>query len=108
MKGKLNENAQLPIGLEPSLRKPLYDLFQAIARKVNGLSSGAFSAIDGVASSAPTSGTWAKGDFIRNSNPTEAGSAASKYVVLGWIRLTDGSANVLNTDWVACRVLTGN
>jgi hypothetical protein len=108
MKGKLNENAQLPIGLEPSLRKPLYDLFQAIARKVNGLSSGAFSAIDGVGTSAPASGTWTKGDFIRNSNPTETGAPLSQYVILGWIRLTDGSANVLNTDWVEVRTLTGN
>lgn len=105
---KLNENVQLPVSTEKELGKTLYALFQSIARKVNGLSSGAFSAVDGVGTSAPASGTWAKGDFIRNSNPTEAGSTPDKYIIWGWVRLTDGSGNVLNTDWFEVRTFTGN
>ena len=102
--GKLNENAQVPIGVEVSLRRFLYDQIQGIARKVNGLSSGTFAAVDGVGTSAPTTGTWARGDFIRNSEPSEAGAASSKYVVLGWICVTAGTPGT----WVDVRTLTGN
>lgn len=102
--GKLNENAQVPFGVEAGLRRFLYDQIQGIARKVNGLSSGTFAAVDGVGTSAPTTGTWALGDFIRNSSPSEAGSASSKYVVLGWICVTAGTPGT----WVQVRTLTGN
>lgn len=40
----------------------------------------------------PTTGTFVQGHFVYNSDP-----AAGEY--LGWIRLTTGSGNVLNTDW---------
>lgn len=56
------------------------------------------------ATAAPTGGTWKQGDFVRNTAPTEAGSAASKYVVLGWSCIADGTPGT----WVACRCLTGN
>jgi hypothetical protein len=79
-----------------------------IANKVNALGLGLISATDNAVPSAPTVGTYARGDFIRNSEPIELGAASSKYVVIGWMRLTNGSANVLNTDWVACRCFTGN
>lgn len=55
----------------------------------------------------PTSGTWAAGDYVKNSAPTVMGSASSQYVIKGWIRLTTGSDHVLNTDWVQDRALTG-
>lgn len=104
---KLREQVEFPVSVERGLRAVLYDFLQAAARKVNGISSGTFAAIDGVASSVPTSGTWAKGDFIRTIGPVEAGVALSKYVIVGWVRVTDGSANVLGTDWLECRFLTG-
>lgn len=88
--------------------KKLTQLFRDVAAQVNDLSEGKIVANYSARSSVPTTGTWNKGDFIRNSAPAEAGSAGSKYVVTGWIRLTSGSNNVLNTDWVAARVLTGN
>jgi len=53
-------------------------------------------------------GTWEAGDYAINQAPSELGSASSKYVILGWLRLTTGSAHVLNTDWAQCRALTGN
>lgn len=52
--------------------------------------------------------TWKSTDICWNSNPSELGSAASKYVIIGWLRLTNGSGNTVNTDWRQMRALTGN
>ncbi len=104
---KLDPSPRLPAD-SPSLLRKLTDLFRDTAQQVNDLSDGRINASTSALSSVPTSGTWKKGDFVRNTSPTEAGSAGSKYVVIGWIRITSGSGNVLNTDWVACRCLTGN
>lgn len=43
-----------------------------------------------------------QGDFVQNLNPTELGSASSKYIINGW-RNVDG-----NTTWLQQRTLTGN
>jgi parallel beta-helix repeat protein len=59
-------------------------------------------------SSIPTSGTWVKGDFCWNSSPVETGSQGSKYVIVGWLRVTNGSNHVANSDWLEMRVPTGN
>lgn len=101
---KLNENLQVPSEAPAWLRRFLYETLQAFARKINGLSSGTFAAVDGYATSAPTTGTWARGDYLRNSEPSEAGSASSKYVVLGFVCVTAGTPGA----WLECRVLTGN
>jgi hypothetical protein len=102
----------LPLSPESSydaaLNRMLYDFFRLLVVKVNDMSSGFITAQDTAMASAPSSGTWKKGDLVRNSSPSELGTAPNKYVILGWMRITDGSANVLNTDWVACRCLTGN
>jgi len=105
---KLREEVQFPASTEPNLKAVLYDFLQAVAKKVNGIASGTFFAVDGISVAVPSSGTWAKGDFIRKTSPVEAGGGGAKYVIVGWIRVTDGSANVLNTDWLECRFLTGN
>lgn len=86
----------------------LADLIQRISENVNALTEGRASALYTAQNAAPTTGTWARGDYVPNSEPAELGSASSKYVVYGWKRLTSGSANVLNTDWVEDRRLTGN
>jgi len=88
--------------------RKLTDLFREVALQVNGLTEGRIGSVTNAYTSAPTTGTWKQGDFIRNSAPVEAGVALSKYVVTGWLRVTTGSGNVLNTDWLACRSLTGN
>jgi hypothetical protein len=88
--------------------RKLTDLFRDTAKQVNDLTEGRVAAVTNAATSVPTTGTWFQGDFVRHSAPTEAGTAGSKYVVTGWLRLTSGSGNVLNTDWVATRSLTGN
>lgn len=101
---RLNENIQVPVGVSPSLARFLYDTLQGFARKVNGLADGKFYSLDGVGTAAPTTGTWAKGDFIRNSSPAELGSASSKYVIFGWTCLVAGTPGT----WVEVRTLTGN
>ena len=57
-----------------------------------------------VASAAPASGTWKVGDMVWNSVPTEAGSAASKYVITGWVCTVAGAPGT----WLEMRALTGN
>jgi uncharacterized cupin superfamily protein len=60
----------------------------------------------------PDTGTWAVGKFVHNLNPVEAtqviAAANVMYVTLGWTKITNGTANVVNTDWLAARALTGN
>ena len=52
---------------------------------------------------APTGGSWKQGDFVRNSAPTEDGTAGGKYVVTGWICIDGGTPGT----WKPCRALTG-
>lgn len=56
------------------------------------------------ATAAPTTGPHNQGDFVRNSNPVEAGSVASKYVITGWVCTVAGTPGT----WLECRSLTGN
>lgn len=67
-------------------------------QQVNLISEGRVSAVFN-ATAAPSSGTYSPGDFVRNSAPSETGSAGSKYVVLGWVYTAAGFKD--------CRVLTG-
>ena len=48
------------------------------------------------ASTMPASGTWMTGTFVSNNAP----NANSGSTLLGWLRVTTGSGNVLNTDWI--------
>jgi hypothetical protein len=74
------------------------------ATQVNLLSEGKQAAHYASATAAPTTGTWAQGDFVKNSAPTEGGVALSKYVVFGWICTVGGTPGT----WLQCRFLTGN
>jgi hypothetical protein len=66
-----------------------------------------------IRSTLPTTGTWVVGDYIYNSdNGVVNGSGGyattnQKYTIAGWTRITNGTGNVLNTDWVQDRRLTG-
>lgn len=53
---------------------------------------------------APTTDTWALGDFVRNSAPSELGAPGAKYVIYGWINVVAGTPGT----WVPARFLTGN
>jgi hypothetical protein len=96
---RLNDNFQTPERVSY-----LYDLLRAVMRKVNGLASGRFADLDGIGTAAPTTGTYAQGDTVMNSNPTEAGGVGNKYVIIGWICATAGTPGT----WREMRTLTGN
>lgn len=104
---KLNETPALPMQPESAydraLQRALTDILRPLLRKVNGLASGGASDYDGAATSPPTTGAHAAGDFLRNSAPAELGPAGSKYVIAGWICITAGTPGT----WTQCRYLTG-
>jgi hypothetical protein len=85
-------------------RQTLFNILQSIDVQVNSLSEGHISASYNAATAAPTTGTHAAGDFIRNSAPSELGGAGSKFVVLGFLCTVAGTPGT----WLSCRVLTGN
>lgn len=87
----------------PRLVLALQTLLRDVGGKVNALAEGRISAREGAAAAAPTGGDWVKGDFVTNSDPSELGSAGSKYVVLGWVCVTSGAPGT----WKECRALTG-
>ena len=74
------------------------------ATQLNLLSEGYVQAATNATNPVPTSGDFSVGDFIRNNNPIEVGTAGSKYVVLGWICTVAGNPGTL----LQCRALTGN
>ena len=78
--------------------------YREIARQVNALSEGSIAAVYNAAPAAPTTGTWAKGDQIRNSAPAELGAASSKYVVTAFLCVSSGTPGT----WLPLRSLTGN
>ncbi len=88
----------------PRLLTELDRAFRTLAEQINGVTEGRQSAFHASMTAAPTTGTWARGDFVRNSEPVEAGSSSSKYVVTGWICTVGGTPGT----WLACRTLTGN
>lgn len=49
-----------------------------------------------------------KGNLASVMYPSEAGTAGNKYAVKEYIRITNGTGNVVGTDWVPLRSLTGN
>ena len=78
--------------------------YREIARQVNSLSEGAIAASYNARTAAPTAGTYQQGDSIRNSAPTELGTALSKYVITGFLCVLSGTPGT----WVELRSLTGN
>ena len=74
------------------------------ALQVNMLSEGRISATNNASTAAPTTGAYAQGDFVRNSAPSELGSASSKYVIFGWLCVSSGTPGT----FMQCRFLTGN
>lgn len=56
------------------------------------------------ASTIPTTGTYVSGSFVRNTAP----AIANARTVVGWSRLTTGSAHTLNTDWALVNANAGD
>jgi len=78
--------------------------WKKMAREVEKLQTGVIAGTINADSAAPTTGDWSVGDFIRNNAPAEAGTAGSKYVILGWVCSAAGSPGT----WLEVRTLTGN
>lgn len=75
-----------------------------VAQQVNAISEGRIAGFYNATTAAPTTGTYARGDFIPNSAPSELGTAGSKYVIEGWKCVAAGTPGT----WVQKRFLTGN
>lgn len=101
---RLHENPQLPPLSSPTFLVALREYIARIHQQLNGLGDGRGSAVHSASTAAPTAGTWSQGDYVKNSAPTELGSAGSKYVVRGWINVASGTPGT----WVQDRALTGN
>lgn len=86
--------------LDPVIQKE----FRDHAVQVNLLSEGKIAARYSATTASPTTGTWARGDYVTNSEPSELGSGGSKYVIKGWICVVAGEPGT----WVQDRCLTGN
>lgn len=91
----------------PTIANVPPDLLRLIGRitaQINGITEGNASAHHTAATAAPTTGTWNRGDVVKNSAPAEAGTAGSKYVITGYICVAAGTPGT----WLQQRVLTGN
>jgi hypothetical protein len=71
---------------------------------VNLLADGRIAGTNNASTAAPITGTYAQGDFVRHSAPTEQGAAGSKYVIEGWTCVAGGEPGT----WVEKRFFTGN
>ena len=78
--------------------------FRDIADQLNGVSEGRIYNNYQAQLTIPTTGSYAQGDKVWKSNPVEAGTTGSKYVVIGWICTVSGTPGTL----LEMRVLTGN
>lgn len=105
---RIEETPLLPASMDAGLKVALTRALKNIATKVNQLGGGFISGNDNTSTTVPTTGSWFQGDYVKKSNPVEAGGGGAKYVIKGWTRVTSGSGNVLNTDWLEDRSLTGN
>lgn len=106
---RIDINPRLPDNPEPTVNwlnrfvLAVTTILRDIAQQLNNTAEGYMTAATNAYTAAPTTGSYAVGDFIRNSTPAETGTAGSKYVIMGWVCTTAGSPGT----WKECRVLTG-
>ena len=96
---KLNTTPRVALD-DPILQRELREH----ARQVNAVSEGRLSGTYNAMADQPTTGLYSAGDLVRNSAPSELGTAGAKYVIFGWLSIASGSPGT----FVACRFLTGN
>lgn len=100
---KLSTDARLPRSDDVhALKQRVAELQRDTAIQVNAMAEGAISGCTNAAPLPPATGSYARGDFVRNSAPVELGAAGSKYVVEGWLCITAPAT------FVQKRFLTGN
>ena len=79
-------------------------LFRQIETLLNALASGSGVARFQARAAVPTTGSFAQDDIVWKTGMTEAGSAGSKYVIIGWVCVSGGTPGTFKE----MRVLTGN
>jgi hypothetical protein len=94
----------LPPVSDNNFHSALIRLFRELAQRSDMHSYGYMAGREGRATAAPTTGKWALGDYIWNSNPSELGTTPNKYWIRGWVCLVGGEPGT----WVQDRGLTGN
>jgi hypothetical protein len=107
---RLNETPQVP-RIRTGLMEWVDEWLRAfsanwlrLAQQVNGVSEGRIAPWHTAHTAAPVAGKYDQGDFVRNSEPVEAGSEGSKYVVMGWVCCEGGTPGT----WLPVQTLTGN
>lgn len=65
-------------------RERVVEAIRALQNQLNALSEGSGAAYHGALSAAPTAGTWARGDWVKNSAPSAGGT-------FGWVCVTAGT-----------------
>lgn len=100
---RLNTDARLPQdGNMGSLLRRLAELQRENAALVNAMAEGRIGGAVNATSAKPTTGSYAPGDIVRNANPSELGTAGSKYILNGWLCI--GAP----LSFVEMRIPTGN
>lgn len=89
-------------GYDTLLQVTLTREFRRTNQAVNSLYDGTGDTAAGTA--APTAGTYAVGEFVRNTAISELGVVGAKYILRGWCCVTAGTPGT----WVEARELTGN
>lgn len=95
----MKANATPRVNADPSIERELREH----ALIINLLADSRAAGLNNATTSAPTTGSYAKRDFVPNIDPVELGVAGFKYVILGWMCI-----NVSPLAFVECRFLTGN
>lgn len=96
---KLNTTPRVGV-MDPILQRELREHASQVNQMAEGRLVGTYNATNAV----PTTGNYARGDFVRNSEPSELGAAGSKYVIFGWLCTVGGTPGT----FVQCRFLTGS
>lgn len=91
-RNRLSSSARVPAQYR---RSDLVEVFNLIDAKVNAIGEGAISGTHNATTAIPSGfpvGTYAIGDFVRNTNPTQLTTPAlfggSTYCVEGWLCLS--------------------
>ncbi len=95
---------RLAVNSGAALAESLERWASGMTSQLNNISEERLTGYHAAITAAPTTGSYAVGDFVRNSTPSEAGTAGSKYVIIGWVCTVAGSPGT----FVECRCLTGN
>lgn len=100
---RLSNDARLPQDDSMrGLKQRLVEIVRDVVNQLNHLAEGRIAGCTNAATSAPATGSYTPGDFVRNSAPQELGAAGSKYVVTGWL------CTAAPATFVQQRCLTGN